>query len=113
MDVSGFFFFSARGSPRCRESRGGGGDGFLLKIPTGGGSPGQGGGGSSGREGVCGEFLVGGAKYFLSGLKFLPRKWINMIPAAEIPCDAFVCGENVNIADVRFSCESWASVLDS
>ena len=49
-----------------------GGNGFLLKIPRGGGGfSGQVGGGSSGREGVCGEF-GGGAKYFFSGPKFPP-----------------------------------------
>ena len=53
----------------------GGGGGFLLKIPRGVSRAGGGGGGvSSGREGVCGDFGGGGAKYFFSGPKFPPRK---------------------------------------
>ena len=50
MDVSDIFIFSSRGrgrgSPRRQE--GGGGPFFLLKIPGGGGLPGEGGGGLRG-----------------------------------------------------------------
>ena len=62
MDGSDIFIFSARGEGSTRGSpkhqEGGGGSGFLLKIPGTewrGGSPKRGGGGR-GWEGVCGEF---------------------------------------------------------
>ena len=54
------------GSPRCQ----GGGIGFLLKIPGGGGEGFQEREGPRGREGVCsklGNLGGGGAKYFFFG----------------------------------------------
>ena len=58
VDVSDIFYFFWSGESKVPGV--GGGEGFLLKIPTGGGVSRAGGGGSSGREGVCGEFLGGG-----------------------------------------------------
>ena len=54
--------------------QGGGGFGFLIESPRGGGSPGQ--EGPRGREGVCSKSgnLGGGAKYFFWGPKCPPRK---------------------------------------
>ena len=46
------------------------GDGFLLKSPEWGGVSRAGGGESSGREGVCGEFFWGGGlNIFFRGRK--------------------------------------------
>ena len=75
VDISDIFFFSAggrgRGSARRRE---GGGAIFLLENPKEGGVSRVGeGGGARGREVVCREFGVGGAKYFFSGPKCPPR----------------------------------------
>ena len=87
VDVSDIFnFFSARGggrgSPRAPR---GGGVGFLLKIPRGGGGVSRRG---RGREGVCGELGIfggGGAKYFFSGPKRPPRKILDgLIPNPAI-----------------------------
>ena len=81
MDVSDIFcFFSARGSPRCREGRGG--TAFHGKSPEGGGPP-QAGGGSSGREGACGEFGGEGAKYFFFGAE-IPGKVMTCFPILAI-----------------------------
>ena len=49
-------------------------DGFLSKIPRGGGVSWAGGGGSSGREGVCGGFFWGGAKCFFFGAEIPTKK---------------------------------------
>ena len=54
-----FFIFSARGSPRCREGRGGGTI-FYRKSQEGGVLPGGWVGRARGREGVCGDFGGGG-----------------------------------------------------
>ena len=72
-----FLFFSARGGGRGspRRQEGGGGIHFLLKIPGGGGFQ----EGPRGREGVCGELGNlggGGAKYFFSGPKRPPSKFV-------------------------------------
>ena len=65
----GFFFFLL-GEGEFEEP-GGGGIGFLLKMPGGGGGVLQEGEGPRGREGVCGELgnygTGGGAKYFFFG----------------------------------------------
>ena len=56
------------------EAPGRGAAGFALKIPGGGGvSHTRRGRGPRGREGICGDFEEGGAKYFFSGPKFPPR----------------------------------------
>ena len=68
------FFFSGRGGERgVRGARKGAGVGFLLKIPGGGGVlPGEGGGWRGAWRVPVGN-LGGGAKYFISALKFPPR----------------------------------------
>ena len=71
MDGSDIFYFFCSGEGRGSLGRqGGGGVGFLLKIPGGGGLS----GGREGGEGVCKEFwgMGGGAKYFFSGPKCPP-----------------------------------------
>ena len=68
-----FSIFSAQGSPRCREGRGG--TAFHWKSQDVGGFS-RAGGVSSGREGVCGKFFGGGAYYFFSGPKFPPRGFL-------------------------------------
>ena len=79
VDVSVFFVFSSapgrgRGSP---GRQGGGGVGFLLKLPGGRGClPGGGGRGlGAGRvsAGNLGDWGGGGARYFFSGPKCPPR----------------------------------------
>ena len=71
-----FLFFLLRGEEGgVRGEREGGGSAFSLKIPGGGGVPGEGGRGRGGREGVCREFggiCWWGGKYFFSGPKCPP-----------------------------------------
>ena len=80
MDVSDIFNFLCLGEWKGEfEAPGGGGFVLLLKIPggRGGGLRGEGGGGVRRREGVCGEFLGGGANFFLGAES--PTKFPNYV----------------------------------
>ena len=65
-----FFLLGGRGRGSLTRQKGPG-VGFLLKIPRGGGLPGEGGEGPGGC--LCGIWVGGGGEYFLSGPKFPPR----------------------------------------
>ena len=75
VDVSDiFYFFLLGGGERGVRGAGRGWGRFLIENPRKGVSRAGGGGGASGREGVCGEWGGGGvAKNFFSGPKFPPR----------------------------------------
>ena len=77
MDISDiFYFFSARERGRGRPGQqGGGGVGFLLKIPA------KGVGTRGGREGVCGEFGGGGGglNIFFRGAETPTKKEPNQL----------------------------------
>ena len=86
VDVSDIFYFvcsgRGRGSPRRRE--GGGGIGFLLKIP-GGGSPAQ--EGPRGREGVCGDLgsCLGGRLNIFFGAEMSTKQASRAKGASDTP----------------------------
>ena len=85
-DIFNFFLLGEGGRVRGARTEGGGGIGFLLKIPGEGGMF-PGGGGAGGCLWRIGALLGGGgAKYFFSEAETSRRrKWVKMVITAEFP----------------------------